>query len=660
MVALESFVKKLEDSGIVTRGQLEKFVPPQAFPRDVDELVAEMVRQKQLTAYQVEEISQGRAESLILGNYTILDRIGSGGMGQVFKAEHRRMKRVVAIKTLLTDTIRDAAITRFQREVEAAARLLHPNIVSAFDADEADGIHFLVMEYVEGSDLSTLVKKEGPLPVARAADFILQVARGLQFAHAAHVVHRDIKPANLLVDQNGTVKILDMGLVRIESSADAATQAELTDVGSIMGTMDYMAPEQALSTKNADARADIYSLGCTWHYLLTGKAMYAGDTQTAKLVAHREQPIPRLRDIRTDVSAQAEAVFRKMVAKTVADRYQTMSEVVAELERCALPPRSVAAATPDESSRSAADRRDNKVKLGMVAAVLLALAAAVVVVIAQRAPNGDAATNKPAPIPISSGPGPSEPAVPPLEHRDREIANWALSLGGIVDVGIRGNLAAPTQAVVDSSKLPTGDLVVRGIDFRKCRELKDDQIARLTPLTELTSLTFVGTAPSDDGLVHLGRIGSLESLSIVAGFSVTDNGLRSLQSLLKLKTLRLTSRIVAEQDAAVLASLPGLTNLEVYGITSDDVLDALGSPPKWKSFTVGPGMGLSNQGLKTIGQWRELTTLSFSSKLVDDGGLEHLAGLKNLKTLLFSNTSATPAGIAVLRAALPDCKIAPQ
>ena len=334
-VALEQFVKQLADSGVIAPGKLEKFIPPTAAPKDAQELAKQLVQSKTLTKFQIQEIYQGRAKGLILGNYTILDKIGAGGMGQVFKAEHRRMHRLVAIKMLPPAVTKDLpAVARFQREVEAAAKLRHPNIVAADDADEANGVHFLVMEYVEGADLSDQVKKKGPFPIATAVNYILQAAKGLEFAHGEGVVHRDIKPANLLLDKKGTIKILDMGLARIEASGDVGAQAELTGTGTIMGTVDYMAPEQGLSTKHADARADIYSLGCTLYFLLTGKATYDGETVAAKLVAHHTHPIPELRQLRDDVPEQVAAVFKKMVAKQIEDRYQSMTEVIAALEQC--------------------------------------------------------------------------------------------------------------------------------------------------------------------------------------------------------------------------------------------------------------------------------------------------------------------------------------
>jgi len=331
-VPLEKFVKQLEDSGILAGDTVKDFIPPKATPKDAEELARELVRKKKLTKFQAEEVSKGKGKSLVLGNYVLMEQIGAGGMGQVFKAEHRRMHRTVAIKMLPPNVTKDAAaIARFEREVTAAAKLRHPNIVAADDADCANGVHFLVMEMVEGSDLSALVKKNGPFPIENAVNYVLQAAKGLEYAHSKGVVHRDIKPANLLLGKDGILKILDMGLARIEGAA--AGQAELTGTGAVMGTVDYMPPEQALNTKTADARADIYSLGCSFFYLLSGKATYDGDNLLAKLLAHRDQPIPDLRAACPQVPESLDAVFKKMVAKKIEDRYQTMTEVIADLER---------------------------------------------------------------------------------------------------------------------------------------------------------------------------------------------------------------------------------------------------------------------------------------------------------------------------------------
>ncbi len=238
-----------------------------------------------------------------------------------------------------------------RREVTAAAKLSHPNIVTAHDADESGGTHFLVMEYVEGQDLAALVKKNGPLPLSRALGYLLQAARGLEYAHKRGVIHRDIKPANLLLDSEGVVKVLDMGLARFSGEGDTAGQAELTGTGAVMGTVDYMAPEQAISTKHADARADIYSLGCTLHWLVTGRPMYDGETLMAKLIAHREEPVPSL----GNVPEAVQAVFEKMVAKKSAERYQSLSEVVAALERASAFSADSTTDAPLAASRSTSD-----------------------------------------------------------------------------------------------------------------------------------------------------------------------------------------------------------------------------------------------------------------------------------------------------------------
>src|SRR5262245_56910441 len=203
-VPVGQFVKQLAESGLLSADELralEESFPPDKFSADdAQEFARELVRQRKVTVWQATAIYQGKHQTLVYGNYVVLDKLGQGGMGEVFKAEHRRMKRIVALKVMSPKGMASPdAVKRFQREVQAAARLSHPNIVAAFDADEARGMHFLVMEYVEGTDLSSLVKKQGPLSVPQALYCVLQTAHGLTYAHAEGVVHRDIKPANLLL-----------------------------------------------------------------------------------------------------------------------------------------------------------------------------------------------------------------------------------------------------------------------------------------------------------------------------------------------------------------------------------------------------------------------------------------------------------------------------
>ncbi len=335
-ITVEQFIKRLSESGLMSPAEISTFhdgLPPEQRPRDVQTLAASLVKAGKLTKYQASAVYQGKTKGLVFGEYTILDKLGQGGMGVVLKAEHRRMKRLVAVKMIAGAALKSPdAVKRFYREVEAAARLNHPNIVQAYDASEHQGVHYLVMEHVDGKDLAAIVKEKGPLPVAQVVDCILQAARGLQYAHEEGLVHRDIKPANLLVDKKGTVKILDMGLARIGGPADEDDKDRLTASGAVMGTCDYMAPEQAFDTHSADDRADIYSLGCTLYRLLAGKSPYSGDTLVQILMAHREAPIPSLRTARADVPEELDGIFQKMVAKCPQDRYQSMTEVVSALE----------------------------------------------------------------------------------------------------------------------------------------------------------------------------------------------------------------------------------------------------------------------------------------------------------------------------------------
>lgn len=337
-ITVERFVQLLQDSGLLNAGEMDEVRLALPQHSSTESLAESLYRQGKLTKFQLTRVIQGKARSLFLGNYIVQDKIGQGGMGLVVKARHRVMQRLVAIKLLSTTTMKSTdAVRRFHREVEAAARLNHPNIVTAFDADQANGTHFLVMEYVDGCNLAHLVRNQGPLSIKRAIEFLLQAGRGLEYAHAHGIVHRDIKPGNLLIDRSGVVKILDLGLARQQNDDQAS---DLTGSGQIMGTIDYMAPEQAVNTRSADHRSDIYSFGCTLWYLLTGHSVYDGDTALAKLLAHRDNPIPPLLGTSVELSyANPRAVIidrilRKILAKNPDQRYQSMAEVLIALECC--------------------------------------------------------------------------------------------------------------------------------------------------------------------------------------------------------------------------------------------------------------------------------------------------------------------------------------
>ncbi|HEX7449172.1 MAG TPA: bifunctional serine/threonine-protein kinase/formylglycine-generating enzyme family protein [Pirellulales bacterium] len=351
-IALRRYRKRLLASRLLTATELrtlERSLPRRS--RRPEALADALIASGKLTAYQAAEIDQGRGRSLVLGNYVLLDTLGAGGMGRVFKARHRRLDRIVALKTLTEQSAADdELIERFRREAWAVAQLAHPNIVAAYDADEADGLHFLVMEFVDGPNLSDLVRRRGPLPIDEAVRYTLDAARGLAYAHAQGFVHRDVKPSNLVLDASGLVKLLDLGLARAATAANAG--AELTLAGDVVGTAEYMAPEQAFDTRSVDARADIYSLGATLYRLVTGELMYRAETPLRLIAAHREQPIPPLGAARDDVPRWLETLYKRMVAKDADERPQTMDEVVSALDKRRSPGRRKAARTADDDSSS--------------------------------------------------------------------------------------------------------------------------------------------------------------------------------------------------------------------------------------------------------------------------------------------------------------------
>jgi len=340
-ISLDEFVQSLSDTGILPPEEVTSLVSSFSEDRagvDVEKLARELVRQQKLTRFQASVIFRRQSRGLRFGDYIVLDKIGSGGMGQVFKAENRRTGQTVALKLLrATYTKSQRAVARFYRESESAMRLKHKNLVSVFEAGEWNGLHFLVMELIEGCDVRSMIKEKGPLSVKSAIDVLLQAARGLEHAHEQGIVHRDIKPANLLLDAAGRLVVLDLGLARLDETdqeGEGEDAGRLTMPGTFLGTLEYVAPEQAVDAHDVDGRCDIYSLGCSLHYLLKGRPPYRGENAAQTLLAHCHEPIPDLRQEIPEIPERLAALFERMMAKKPADRVATMTEVVAELEAC--------------------------------------------------------------------------------------------------------------------------------------------------------------------------------------------------------------------------------------------------------------------------------------------------------------------------------------
>jgi len=285
-----------------------------------------LIKHGLLTEWQNEKLLAGRYKGFFLGKYKILDHLGTGGMSSVYLAEHRLMRHRVAIKVLPKNLVQQSSyLERFHQEARAAALLDHPNMVRAYDVDNDRDQHFLVMEYVEGSDVKEVVAESGPLAYRTAADYVRQAADGLAYAHGKGLVHRDIKPANLLVDKSGTVKILDLGLVRFSDEVKGSLTVEYDE--NMIGTVDYLAPEQAMNSHKADGRADIYSLGCTLYFMLTGSPPFPEGTIPQRVMMHQTADPPSIRKARADAPAGLLAICTRMMAKSPENRYQSAAEV---------------------------------------------------------------------------------------------------------------------------------------------------------------------------------------------------------------------------------------------------------------------------------------------------------------------------------------------
>ena len=330
--SVDSFLGLVRASRLVEKDQLDAAMVILRQKHTVDpltnaaEVAVHLVDSGLLTNWQAEKLQEGRHKGFFLGKYKLLNHLGTGGMSTVYLAEHLLMQRRVAIKILPKGRVEDTSyLARFYREAQAAAALDDRNVVKAYDVDNEGDIHYFVMEYVEGKDLQVLVRDGGTLDYNLAADYIRQAARGLAHAHAIGLVHRDVKPANLLVDKEGTVKVLDLGLARFSDDDKASLTVAYDE--NVLGTADYLAPEQAVDSHSADARADIYSLGCSFYYILTGHPPFPEGTLPQRIMAHQKDAPPSIRLDRPDCPIDLVRICAKMMAKKPVQRFQTMQQV---------------------------------------------------------------------------------------------------------------------------------------------------------------------------------------------------------------------------------------------------------------------------------------------------------------------------------------------
>lgn len=552
---------------------------------------------------------------MVLRDYEIVQRIGKGGMGEVFQARHQIMDRMVALKVVRTSAlVSPQAVQRFEREIQALSELTHPNVVSAYDAGQEMGVLYLVMELMQGIDLHQWVAQRGPFPLPQALTLILQAADGLAFAHEKGIIHRDIKPANLFLTQQGQLRILDFGLATLKRSAreaQASREGHLTSPGALMGTIDFMAPEQAEDAANVDGRADVYSLGCTLFFLLSGKIPFQESTLPQRLIAHRETPVPPL--VQLPHSEKVNSLIRWMMAKKPQDRPSSMRELIQKIQSWSAQP--TPSATPMNSPTTAdavgavdlPTITDDNVTTDYVASrrwmIWLAVPVVLMVVLLIWSPwsNSDPAKDKDGPTPgktpvvknpNGNGNGDKTKIVGSRLPADWNQRNRQQRVEWVKDELMRLNPGLPRKELNYNSKFdPTFTIghdkliniePLRHLDFladllmEDSPELEDISVLKHLPLLEQLSLTR--TAVKDisvlsnlknlgvlylrdcNGVKTLEPLRNLKHLGIVdcAGTSITS--IEPLRGHPELYELDLVGSLV--EDLRPVLSLPSLTDLE--------------------------------------------------------------------------------------------------
>jgi serine/threonine protein kinase/Leucine-rich repeat (LRR) protein len=680
-ISLDEFLQGLSQSGLLPAAELtsvRRRSHDDPAVSTVAGLIDWLVQQHKLTRYQAELLARGQKGGLVLGNYIILDKLGQGGMGTVFKARHRRMNRLVALKVLpqaLSNL--PEAIARFQREVEAAARLQHPHIAAAYDADEAGGIHFLVMEYVDGPNLANYVKQRGPLPISLAVRLMAQAARGLATAHAQGVVHRDIKPGNIMVSRQGVLKILDMGLAQMRGADNPDLTSDVTQTGRVMGTIDYMAPEQARDAKNVDLRADIYSLGCTLYYLATGRAPAPAGSAAEKLLWHQTQNLPSLSSETPQATPRLDALLAALLAKKPENRPASMHAVAEELEQCLrdLPPadskllfdgldlaadqRSMAPSgsrygqqtmagsfgdtvLSDPARRSPLFKPEPTTRSPTALYAGLAGAAALALLVAAGAWWRFSQSAVPVAadglLLVTVDKGPAEVLVDGQSRGTAGSADNPLELKvkpGVLQVLVQREGFAPFAERVEVSGGERAQVAATLNPVQRVPQSKP-LTSPHKPYEKLLAWVF-----QNRGQI-VAVTGGGEPVLLMAGNPVPEQPLEIL-------AIKLDGTGVSDDELTQLAAVPGLRELSLaHTRISDAGIERLLVLRQLASLNLSR-TAVTNAGLQTVARLTELTELNLERTAVSDPGMARLTTLPKLERLFLSDTRVTDAGLEQLK-----------
>ena len=695
LTSVQDFLQTLQKSSLLSSEQMDEVWKwPEDEPKS---FAARLVEEGRLTEWQAKQVLAGKGgkRHYFLGKYKLLDLIGVGGMGDVYKAVQPSIGRIVALKVMNRAILKEPiAVTRFLREIRSAAAVDHPNVVRAYDADCDDDSYFLVMEYVAGKDLKSWIRQEKSLPVAWSCECIRQAALGLEHAFEQGMVHRDIKPSNLLVtqDEHGglpLVKILDLGLARFAS--ETAEDGDLTRSGQVLGTPDYIAPEQARNTKTADIRADIFSLGCTLFELLTGRLPFPGTTVMEKLMARASEDAPRVQSLRAEVPAGLDAVVATMLERDPNLRYATPAQVAQALAPFAIgtaattaPSASTSlAANPFTTFDAHADATINvfpadgddadfpepaprmgrgsalaqpqrlRIAAGMVAA------AVVFGLIWSMMPGRKASSTASAGKTHGSSKKHKKEADDDLleegeessqrssKDPERDAALWVLKLGGTLEVetasrpGVKSLKDASWKPMRQGTQLhevssvddlPAGKIQITSIGLHEKFNLRKTDFERLAKLKHLERLDLAGTSFSSADLAPLQHLEFLVRIDL-HDTPVSDEGVAFLMKLSKLQFLDLGRTSITGSTLENLKSLHTLTELSLAGTHINDTqLKPVMDMPQLTALNLA-GTDVAGPGLQNLRKLTNLKDLDLGGLPMRQGALRYIGGLESVQIL---------------------------